>query len=54
MGEQGNDGDFNLKNPFCIKIKKSLTHFTPIYMFMLVYLAMFGVKKGSIIAYESS
>lgn len=28
--------------------------FTPIYMFMLVYLAMFGVKKGSIIAYESS
>lgn len=28
--------------------------FTPIYMFMLVYLAMFGVKKGSIVAYESS
>ena len=28
--------------------------FTPIYMFTLVYLAMFGVKKGSIIAYESS
>jgi NADH-quinone oxidoreductase subunit L len=28
--------------------------FTPIYMFMLVYLAMFGTKKGSIIAYESS
>jgi hypothetical protein len=23
-------------------------------MFMLVYLAMFGIKKGSIIAYESS
>ena len=28
--------------------------FTPIYMFTLVYLAMFGVKKGSIVAYESS
>jgi NADH:ubiquinone oxidoreductase subunit 5 (subunit L)/multisubunit Na+/H+ antiporter MnhA subunit len=28
--------------------------FTPIYMFMLVYLAMFSTKKGSIIAYESS
>ena len=28
--------------------------FTPIYMFMLVYLAMFGTKKGSIVAYESS
>jgi hypothetical protein len=27
--------------------------FTPIYMFMLVYLAMFGVKKGSIVAYRS-
>jgi hypothetical protein len=28
--------------------------FTPIYMFVLVFLAMFGPKKGSIIAYISS
>ena len=28
--------------------------FTPIYMFMLVYLATFGVKKGSIVAYIGS
>jgi hypothetical protein len=28
--------------------------FTPIYMFMLVYLATFGVKKGSVVAYLSS
>ena len=27
--------------------------FTPIYMFMLVFLVMFGPKKGSIIAYRS-
>merc|ERR1711943_107203 len=27
--------------------------FTPIYMLMLVFFAMFGVKKGSIIAYRS-
>jgi hypothetical protein len=28
--------------------------FTPIYMFMLVFLVMFGPKKGSIVAYVSS
>jgi hypothetical protein len=28
--------------------------FTPIYMFVLVYLAMFGLKKGSIVAYDSA
>jgi hypothetical protein len=27
--------------------------FTPIYMLMLVFFAMFGVKKGSIVAYRS-
>jgi NADH-quinone oxidoreductase subunit L len=27
--------------------------FTPIYMLMLVFFAMFGVKKGSVIAYKS-
>jgi hypothetical protein len=27
--------------------------FTPIYMFMLVFLVMFGPKKGSVIAYRS-
>lgn len=27
--------------------------FTPIYMFMLVFLVMFGPKKGSIVAYKS-
>jgi len=28
--------------------------FTPIYMFILIFLVMFGVKKGSIVAYSSA